>query len=54
MGRREATVTELVAQAESNGYKRGGHKEKGVVREREKHFTKTKKDQDATLKRYVL
>ncbi len=54
MGRREATVTELVAQAESNGYKRGAHQEKDMVRMREKHVKKTKKDQDATLKRYIL
>jgi hypothetical protein len=54
MGRREATVTDLVAQAESNGYKRGAHKEKDMVHGRGKHVKKTKKNQDATLKLYVL
>jgi hypothetical protein len=53
MGRREVTVTELVAQAESNGYKWGALKKRDKVRGREMHVKKTKKDQDATLKRYV-
>jgi hypothetical protein len=54
MGRREATVSELVAQAEFNGYKRRAHKEKDIMRRREKYVKKTKKDQDATLKRFIL
>lgn len=54
MGRREVTVAELVIQAEANHYKRVAHKEQDRVREREKHAKKTKRDQDTTLKRYVL
>jgi hypothetical protein len=54
MGRREVTVTELIALAEANGYKRGARKEKDMVHGRENHDKKSKKDQDATLKHYVL
>lgn len=54
MGRREIVVAELVAQAESNGFKRGAHKEKDMMCGLEKHVKKTEKDQDATLKRYIL
>jgi hypothetical protein len=54
MVKRRVTVAELVAQAEANRYKRGPHKERDTVRHREKHVKKTIKDQDATLKRYVL
>ena len=53
MGRR-ATVEELLAEAEANGYKRGAHAERDQIRHREKHVKKTKQDQDATLHRYVL
>ena len=53
MGRR-TTAAELLAQAEAKGYKRGAHAELDQVRNREKHVKKTKKDQDATLHRYVL
>jgi hypothetical protein len=45
---------DLVAQAEAKGYQRGAHKERDQIRHREKHVTKTKRDQDTTLKRYVL
>jgi hypothetical protein len=54
MDRREVTVIELVAQAGFNGYKRGAYREKNIMHEREKHVKKTKKNQDGTLKRYVL
>ena len=53
MGRR-ATVEELLAEAEANGYKRGAYAEYDQVRHREKHVKKTKLDQDITLHRYVL
>jgi hypothetical protein len=52
--RQEVIITELVIHAEPNSYKRGAHKEKDLVRGREKHVKKTKKDQDTTLKHYVL
>jgi hypothetical protein len=47
-------VEELFAQAEANGYQRGAHVERDQVRNKEKHGDKTKKDQNATLHRYVL
>ena len=53
MGRR-ATAEELLAQAEAKGYKRGAYADCDQVRNREKHVKKTKKDQDRTLRRYVL
>jgi hypothetical protein len=54
MGQQEQTTDEsLLARAEANGYWRGAHKEADKVRSREKHVTKTKKDQDGTLRRYV-
>ena len=53
MGRR-ATTAELLAQAEAKGYKKGAHAACEQVRDREKHVKKTKKDQDRTLRRYVL
>jgi adenylylsulfate kinase-like enzyme len=52
MGRR-AIAEELLAQAEANGYKRGVHKG-DQVRHRKKHVKMTTRDQDATLRRYVL
>jgi hypothetical protein len=54
MGRRNVTADELLARAEANGYKRGARKEKDCVCDRHKHNDKTKNDQDAALKRYVL
>jgi hypothetical protein len=50
---RQMTATDLIAQAAANGYKRGAHKEQDETRHQEKHVEKTRKDQDATLKRYV-
>jgi hypothetical protein len=37
MGRRRDTATELLARVEANGYKKGEHKEKDVVRNSNKH-----------------
>jgi hypothetical protein len=54
MGKQPASATKLYAQAKANGYQRGAHTDRDRVRHREKHVTKTKKDQDATLKRYIL
>jgi hypothetical protein len=51
---RQATVANLLAQAAANGYKKGAHKERDQIRHREKHVEKTRGDQNATLKRYVL
>lgn len=51
----EPTADELLlARAEANGYRRGAHKQNDQLCGREKHVSKTKKDQDRTLKRYVL
>ncbi len=44
----------LQARAAANGYQTGAFKEADKVRNGEKHVTKTKKDEDATLRRYVL
>jgi hypothetical protein len=49
------TVDELLfARAEANGYRRGVHRELDQVRSREKHISTTKKNQDGTLRRYIL
>lgn len=44
VGRREVTVTERVAQADSHGSKSGAHEEKDIVSGREKHVKKMEKD----------
>ena len=55
MGQQQPTADELLlARAEANGYQRGVHRESDEVRGREKHVTKTKKNQEGTLRRYVL
>jgi hypothetical protein len=54
MVRQTVAADNLLAQTEANGYKRGEHKEQDKVRDRYKHFDKTKKDQNAALDRYVL
>lgn len=54
MGKRQANMADLVAQAEASGYKRGAHKERDQICHREKHVKKTKRDQDVTLNRYIL
>ena len=53
MGGRNATTDELWARAEANGYKRGAHTEVDKVRDAEKYVSKTKKDHDRTLHRYI-
>jgi hypothetical protein len=52
MAKRKATAEELEAQAESNGYKRGAHREKDSTRDNGKH-NKTKRNQNSVLDRYV-
>ncbi len=52
--KRKATAEELEAQAESNGYKRGAHREKDSTRDNGKHNKKTKTNQNSVLDRYVL
>jgi hypothetical protein len=53
MARRKATAEELEAQAKSNGYKRGAHREKDSTRDNGKHNKKTKRSQNSVLDRYV-
>jgi hypothetical protein len=54
MAKRKGTAKELHARAESNGYKKGSHQEKGSARDNGKHNKKTKKNQNGVLDRYVL
>ncbi|OAG42721.1 AdoMet-dependent rRNA methyltransferase SPB1 [Fonsecaea monophora] len=55
LSQQELTADELLlARAEANGYQRGAHREADEVSGRDKHVAKTKKNQDATLRRYVL
>jgi len=54
MGRRQISATVLRARAEANGYKRGAHVEKDQVKNQNKHNSKTKRNHDNTLRRYVL
>jgi hypothetical protein len=54
MAKRNATAEELEAQAESNGYKRGAHREKDSARDDGKHNDKTKRNQNVVLDRYVM
>ena len=44
---------DLWARAEAKGYERGVHTEDDKVRGAEKYVSKTKKDQDRTLQRYI-
>jgi hypothetical protein len=44
---------ELGARAETNGYKRGAHREKDSTRDNGKHNKKTKRSQNSVLDRYV-
>jgi hypothetical protein len=53
MAKRKATTEELGARAESNGYKRGAHREKDSTRDNGKHNKKTKRGQNSMLDRYV-
>ncbi|KAK7921759.1 hypothetical protein LTR80_012097 [Exophiala xenobiotica] len=55
LSQQELTADELLlAHAEANGYQRGAHREADEVCGRDKHVAKTKKNQDATLRRYIL
>ncbi|KAK5344085.1 hypothetical protein LTR43_012447, partial [Exophiala xenobiotica] len=55
LSQQELTADELLlARAEANGYQRGAHREADEVCGRDKHVAKTKKNQDATLRRYIL
>jgi hypothetical protein len=55
LSQQDLTADELLlARAEANGYQRGAHREADEVRGRDKHVSKTKKNQDATLRRYIL
>jgi hypothetical protein len=53
MAKRKATAEELLARAESKGYKRGAHQEEDSTRDNRKHNDKTKMNQDVVLDRYV-
>src|SRR5436309_1928709 len=53
-GERKATAEELETRAESNGYKRGAHREKDSTRDNGKHNEKSKRNQNSLLDRYVL
>jgi hypothetical protein len=54
MAKRKVMVEELEARAESNGYRRGVHREKDSARNDGKHNDKTKTNQNVVLDRYVL
>jgi hypothetical protein len=54
MARCHAAPAGLLARAEANGYKREAHKEEDPVQDQRRHNDKMKKNQDRTLKRYVL
>jgi hypothetical protein len=54
MAKRKATAEELEARAESNGYKRGAHRERDSTRDNGKHNKKTKRNQNSVLDRYVV
>jgi hypothetical protein len=53
MPKRMLTAEELEAQAESNGYRRGAHREKDSARGDGKHNDKTRRNQNVVLDRYV-
>ena len=52
--KRKVTAEESEARAESNGYRRGAHREKDSARNDGKHNDKTKTNQNVVLDRYVL
>jgi hypothetical protein len=54
MVRKKATADELDARAEANGYRRGTHRKEDSRRDGNKHEDKTKKNQDTTLRHYVM
>jgi hypothetical protein len=51
MAKRKATAEELL---ESNGYKRGAHREKDGAQDNRKHNDKTRRNQNLALDSYVL
>jgi hypothetical protein len=53
MGRR-TSADELLAQATAKGYKKGARADVDSIKNREKHVKKIRRDQDRTLRRYVL
>jgi hypothetical protein len=53
MGRPAPSAEELAQQALANGFRAGVHKVADKARDQGKHVTKTIKDQDGTLRRYV-
>jgi hypothetical protein len=54
MGRQAPSAEEMLATASQNNYKPGAHKALDRKRHRGKHREKTKKNQDGTLRRYVV
>jgi hypothetical protein len=54
MARPKITAEELLARAESKGYKKGAHFRDDCKRDERKHVDKTKKDQNSALGCYVL
>jgi hypothetical protein len=45
---------QLLARAETNGYRRGAHRDEDVPQDRNKHKPETKKDQGRLMRRDVL
>ena len=41
---------DLINKAKANGYQRGAHIEEDQIFEKAKHVTKTRRDQDSTLR----
>ena len=54
MARKKATEDELSARAKENGHQPGARRDKGSLRDQNKHVDKVKKDQNAELDRYVV
>jgi hypothetical protein len=54
MAKQKATAEELEARAESNGYKRGAHREEDSTRDDMKYNDDTKKQQKRMLNRYIM
>lgn len=53
MGRQAPPAEELAKRALANGFRVRVHKVADVVRDQGKHVSKTIKDQDRTLRRYL-
>ncbi|KAL2056275.1 hypothetical protein ABVK25_003298 [Lepraria finkii] len=52
MPRRRAV--DLIAQANTNDYKRGAYRDLDVIRRRRKHVEEMKRNQDATFQRHIM